>query len=72
MDKNGVVNIVPFLIAGGIVADPDPPNPHVFGPPGSGSGSISHPAPNPVPDPSIITGKNCKKKLAFYCFVTSF
>ena len=24
------------------VADPDPPDPHVFGPPGSGSGSISH------------------------------
>ncbi len=23
------------------VADPDPPDPHVFGPPGSGSGSIS-------------------------------
>ncbi len=22
------------------VADPDPPDPHVFGPPGSGSGSI--------------------------------
>ncbi len=36
MDKNGVVYIVPFLIAGGSVADPDPPDPHVFGPPGSG------------------------------------
>jgi hypothetical protein len=23
------------------VADPDPPDPHVFGPPGSGSGSTS-------------------------------
>ena len=25
----------------GSVADPDPPDPHVFGPPGSGSGSTS-------------------------------
>jgi hypothetical protein len=24
------------------VADPDPPDPHVFGPPGSGSGSFYH------------------------------
>jgi hypothetical protein len=33
------------LFASGSVADsdpnPDPPDPHVFGPPGSGSGSIS-------------------------------
>ncbi len=42
------------------VADPDPnadPDPHVFGPPGSGSGSIR---------------KFSKKNLDFYCFVTSF
>jgi hypothetical protein len=41
MDKNGGVYIVPFLIAGGSVADPDPPDPHVLGLLGSGSGSIS-------------------------------
>jgi hypothetical protein len=48
------------------VADPDPPDPHVFGPPGSGSGSISE---------SYGSGslsKNNKKKLDFYCFVASF
>ncbi len=41
------------------VADPDPnPDPHVFGPPGSGS--FYHKA------------KNSKKNLDSYCFVTSF
>jgi hypothetical protein len=28
-------------LAAGSVADPDPPDPHVFGPPGSGSGFTS-------------------------------
>jgi hypothetical protein len=31
------VNIIPTLNTGGSVADPDPSDPHVFGPPGSGS-----------------------------------
>jgi hypothetical protein len=51
-----------FFILLGSVADPDPnadPNPHVFGPPGSGSGSVSQrsdpdPALDPDSDPSII------------------
>jgi hypothetical protein len=41
---------------GGSVADPDPSDPHVFGPPGSGSGSISR-GMVPDPDPSIIKQK---------------
>jgi hypothetical protein len=57
------------------VADPDPnpypPDPHVLGPPGSGSRSIRQ---------SYGSGsfyhsakmKNNKKNLVFYCFVTSF
>ena len=41
------------------VADPnpDPPDPRVFGPPGSGSGSISQRYPDPGLDPSIIKQK---------------
>ncbi len=43
------------------VADPDPPDPHVFGPPGSGSTSLKGMDPDPdpalVPDPSIIMQK---------------
>jgi hypothetical protein len=31
-----------MLIEASSVADPDPPDPHVFGPPGSGSGSFYH------------------------------
>ncbi len=38
-------------VSGG-VADPDPPDPHVFGLPGYGS-----PALDPDPDPSIILQK---------------
>ncbi len=44
----------------GSVADPDPnpdpPDPHVFGPPGSGStGSVADPDPNPdPPDPHVF------------------
>jgi hypothetical protein len=41
------------------VADPDPSDPNVFGPPGSGSILLS---------PSKIS----KKNLDSYCFVTSF
>ncbi len=43
------------------VADPDPPDPHVFGPPGSGFGSGS-----------FSPSKNWKRNLDSYCFVTSF
>ncbi len=56
------------------VPDPDPPDPHVFGPPGTETGSISQSLrgmdPDPDPDPSI--SKNSKKNLDSYCFVTSF
>jgi hypothetical protein len=30
-----------FLLNEAVISVPDPPDPHVFGPPGSGSGSIS-------------------------------
>ncbi len=41
------------------VADPDPPDPHVFWPPGSGSGSTCHRGmdPDPSPYPSMIMQK---------------
>jgi hypothetical protein len=42
------------------VADPDPSDPYVFGPPGSESGSISQrygSDPAPDPDPSIAKQK---------------
>jgi hypothetical protein len=42
-----------FLVASS-VADPDPPDPHVFGPPGSGSTSLSN---GSDPDPSISMQK---------------
>jgi hypothetical protein len=52
----------------GSVADPDPPNPHVFGPSGSGSTVRGiAPAPAPDPDPSIIM-----QNLDSYYFVTLF
>ena len=41
-----------------IVADPDPPDPHVFGPPGSGS--------------FYYHAKNFKKNMDSYYFVTLF
>ncbi len=44
------------------VPDPDPPDPHVFGPPGYGSGSGSF----------YYQAKIGKKTLDSYCFVTSF
>jgi hypothetical protein len=53
------------------VPDPDPPDTHGFGPPGSGSisqrcgsgfGSSHHP---------VIIKQNSKKNLDSYCFVTS-
>ncbi len=44
---------------------PDPPNPRVFGPPGSGSGSISQRY-------GRILVSLSEKNLDFYCFVTSF
>jgi hypothetical protein len=52
---------VPYIATS--VADPypnpDPPDPHVFGPPGNRSGSIRGMDPDPVPDPdpSIIKQK---------------
>ncbi len=57
------------------VADPDPnpdldlPDPHVFGPPGSGSGSISL---RYGSRSGSFYLQNSKKNLDFYCFVTSF
>jgi hypothetical protein len=58
------------------VADPnpDPPDPRVFGPPGSGSGSTSQ---RYDPDPLWIrillsSCKNSKKNLDSYYFVTLF
>ncbi len=33
--------VLDYIIVICSVADPDPPDPHVFGPPGSGSGSTS-------------------------------
>ncbi len=44
------------------VADPDPPNPHVFGPPGSGSWIRI----------LLSSCKNIKKNLDSYYFVTLF
>jgi hypothetical protein len=39
-------------LIGSVVADPDPnPDPHVFGPPGSGSISQRHGSADPDPDP---------------------
>jgi hypothetical protein len=51
------------------VADPDPPDPNVFGPPGSGSGSISQRYGSWI---LLSTSKKRKKNLDSYCFVTSF
>jgi hypothetical protein len=49
-----------LVVACTSVADPDPPDPRVSGPPGSGSGSF------------LLLSKNIKKNLDFYYFVTSF
>jgi hypothetical protein len=57
--------------------DPDPPDPHVFGPPGSGS---DPPVTDMDPDSLIwiririllSSSKNSKKSLDSYCLVTSF
>jgi hypothetical protein len=51
-----------FLYLRSSVADPDPPDPHVFGSPGSGSTGQRYrmdpdPDPAPDPDPSIIMQK---------------
>jgi hypothetical protein len=51
------------------VADPDPPDPHVFGPPGSGSGSTSQ---RYGSGSFYYHGKNSKKSLDSYFFVTLF
>jgi hypothetical protein len=45
----------PFYVVENSVADPDP-DPHVFGPPGSGSGPLVR-GMDPDPDPSIIMQK---------------
>jgi hypothetical protein len=47
--------------------DPAPSDPHVFGPPGSGSPDplVRGMDPDPDPDPSIVS--NSKKNLDFYC-----
>jgi hypothetical protein len=49
--------------------NPDPPETHVFGPPGSGSGPLVR-GMDPDPGPSI-TKRNSMKNLDSYCFVTS-
>ncbi len=63
------IEIKHFVEIDGSVPDPDPPDPNVFGPPGSGStiqmygsgsGSFYHEA------------KKVKKTFDSYCFVTSF
>jgi hypothetical protein len=49
--------------------DPDPPDLHVFGLPGSGFVRGTD------PDPCLVllsSSKNSKKNLDSYCFVTSF
>jgi hypothetical protein len=52
--------------------NPDQPDPHVFGPPGSGFGSIRQRCGSgPDSDPSIIK-QNSKKNLDSNFFVTSF
>ncbi len=48
IEKTEEKSTPPTLFARTSVPDPDPPDPHVFGPPGSGSGD---------PDPSIIKQK---------------
>jgi hypothetical protein len=45
-----------FIIVLCSVADPDPPDPHVFGPPGSGPDPLVR-CMDPDPDPSIIMQK---------------
>ncbi len=52
------------------VADPDPPDPGVFGPPESGSGSISQWY-GSVSGSFYHYAKIVRKPLDFYCFVTS-
>ncbi len=55
------------------VADPDPPDPRVLGPPGSGSGSISQRYGSGSGIRILLAlSKNSKKNLDFYCFVTYF
>ncbi len=53
------------------VADSDP---HVFGPPGSGSVTVRGMDLNPdaAPDPDPCITKQKSKNLDSYCFVTSF
>ncbi len=55
---------------GGSVPDPDPPDPRVFGPPGSGSGIQIIRGIYPDPDPSIIKQKMLETPW-FLCFVTT-
>jgi hypothetical protein len=50
--------------------DPDPPDPHVFGPPGSGS--ISHRYGSGSGSGSLSSCKNSKKNIDSYYFVTLF
>ncbi len=55
------------------VADPDPPDPRVYGPPGSASGSISQRYGSGSGSGSFHHQANkSKKNLDSYCFVTSF
>jgi hypothetical protein len=51
--------------------DPDPPDSHVFGSPGSGFGSISQRYGSGY-ESFYHEAKIDRKNLDFYCFVTSF
>jgi hypothetical protein len=69
-------NYLTFGLVKASVADPDPPDPRVSGPPGSGSGSISQryrsgSGSNPGSGSFYHQAKK-EKNLDFYCFVTSF
>ncbi len=65
------------ILAGRLsVADPDPPDPRVFGPSGSGFGSISQRygsgSGSGYGSGFLSLSTNSKENLDFYCFVTSF
>jgi hypothetical protein len=54
------------------VPDPDPPDPHVFGPPGSGSTSQGYGSGFGSGMDLLSSCKNSKKNLDSYYFVTLF
>jgi hypothetical protein len=60
-----------FLVGSVADPDPDPKDPHVFGPPGSGSGSTSQRY-GSGSGSFLPSCKTRKKNLDSYCYVTSF